>query len=395
MDSVLKRKASARRHKPDADGSGGVEKAFRLALARAAQSVSGLDLTISDLTIGHHSLAELLELLPERALIIMLEGPGEGLGLATLDQGALSALIEAITTGRLGASAPAPRRPTRTDAAMAAGLVDRTLGGLEAELAEAQDRAWARGFRYASFLEDPRPLELLLEDKPFRLFRARLGFANGREGALLAALPAQGHGRAARPNAPAAGEAAQAPASLADVAMSAPAELMAVLGRLNLPLARVMGLKPDDLLPVSAAALEAVALEGPGGLRIALGRLGQNHGNRAVRLSAPGEEGGSEAAWPTGASPAAAALDMAAPDLSGLGMGEPDFSGLDMAEPGLAPMPMAVPFDLPEGEAGGELGGEPGFAMGDFGAPFEAGEEGLEPLPMAAPLDLDAIPMAS
>ena len=47
-------------------------------------------------------------------------------------------------------------------------MVDAALEGLEIALAEEADLIWADGFRYASFLDDPRPLGLLLEDIAYR-----------------------------------------------------------------------------------------------------------------------------------------------------------------------------------------------------------------------------------
>ena len=172
-------------------------RALRLALGRAGQAVPGLGLEVAGLTEARLSLSELLDLPPDRALLAMIEGPGEALGLIALSPGVLATLIEAQTTGRVGQGDPAVRKPTRTDAAMSAGLIDRVLTGLGAELDASPDRVWAGGFRYASFLEDPRPLELLLEDTPYRVFRAALTLATGaRQGEVLLALPAAGRGKA-------------------------------------------------------------------------------------------------------------------------------------------------------------------------------------------------------
>ena len=59
------------------------------------------------------------------------------------------------------AHAASPRKPTRTDAAMVAGLIDAALAGLEQALLQEADLVWAGGFRYASFLDDARPIGLL------------------------------------------------------------------------------------------------------------------------------------------------------------------------------------------------------------------------------------------
>ena len=117
------------------------------------------------MSIARRSLAELLELPPDRALLAILDGPDAGLGLMMLSPAVLSALIEVQTIGRVSAQPPAARKPTRTDAAMVAGVIDRALGELDTVLAEEADLIWAGGFRYASFLEDARPLGRAVVDR--------------------------------------------------------------------------------------------------------------------------------------------------------------------------------------------------------------------------------------
>lgn len=307
-ESVLRRKLGGGRA---AEAGEGLEKPFRLALARAAQATPAFRIDIARVTEAPRSLPEVLELLPERALLAMLEGPGEALGLVALDPAFLSALIEAMTTGRIGPVAPAPRKPTRTDAAMAAELVEATMRGFEAELAETADFAWASGFRYASFLEDRRPLALLLEDAPHRVLQAEVQMGPERSGTLLAALPAEPHhSRGAKspppPQAP--------PRTVEAVALLAEAELTAVLDRIALPISAVLALKPGDMLPLPNAAIDAIAIEGADGIRRGEGKLGQNRGNRAVRLGAhaiqqagPGEAAAPPPAFSAGPLPLAGA----------------------------------------------------------------------------------------
>ncbi|MDR5652087.1 FliM/FliN family flagellar motor switch protein [Ruixingdingia sedimenti] len=276
-------------------GDGGAEtgaRAWRLSLGRAAQAELGLALEVTALAEGRRSLPELLELLPERALLAVLEGPRDGLGVLALSPDLLAAVIEMQTIGRLAPVPPLPRRPTRTDAAMAAGLIDRALADLDQALAEVEDRVWASGFRYASFLEDARPLGLMLEDQAYRTLSATLDIGAGlRQGAALLALPAAGRGTRPATPAPAPGAragAAQArawTAGMEAVVMATQVRLDGAIARIRLPLSAVLGLAPGAVLPLGAAALDAVALETADGGRIALCRLGQNRGQRALRLT--------------------------------------------------------------------------------------------------------------
>ncbi len=194
-DTVLRRKAEAGRPRPDQFAMSS-SKALRQSLTRAAQDLMAMPLSVSDLSETRMSLSELPEALKERSLLVVVEGPCESLGLVTLSPELLAGLVEKLTMGRLGAGEVAARRPTRTDAAMMAEFIDHVLCGLEVSLAAEPDAGWSGGYRYASWLEDPRPLPLILEETNYRLFRIQveLGTGGARKGEMLLALPATGRG---------------------------------------------------------------------------------------------------------------------------------------------------------------------------------------------------------
>ncbi len=287
MSDVIRRKID-RAEAAQLDGAPGADRGWRLALARAARNGLGLDVEFRRLEVRRASLAELLELPPERALLALLDGPEAGLGLLMLSPQVLSAFIEIQTIGRVAAQ-PAPgRKPTRTDAAMVAGVIDAALVEMEAVLAEEADLIWAGGFRYASHLDDARPLGLLLEDDVYRVLVAEIAVAGGAKvGEVILALPAAGRG--VRPLVdPAAVDDQSGPqftSALGAQVMQVDCTLTAVLGRLSLPLGRVMALAAGEVLPMANASLDAVALETLDGRRLALGRLGQNRGMRAIKLA--------------------------------------------------------------------------------------------------------------
>ena len=284
---IRKKVAAGRSNQPE--GGPGADRAWRLALARAANDILALPLEVARLSVNRRSLAEFLELAPERALIAVLEGPAEGLGILMLSPPVLSAMIEMQTIGRVSSSAPPVRKPTRTDASMVADMIDQALQELESGLESDPDLIWAGGFHYASFLDDPRPLGLLLEEEHYRVIQAELRLGNGaKSGAVMLALPAEGRGRAPKP-APTATPAPVAAAlfskALSDQLMRTEADIAAVLHRFTVPLSFVMALKTGDLVPLSTAALDRIVLEGLDGRPLASGRLGQNRGMRAVRLA--------------------------------------------------------------------------------------------------------------
>jgi flagellar motor switch protein FliM len=271
-----------------AEGGPGADRGWRLALARAARDCLRLDLEVRGLTLDRRSLAELMELPAARSLIAVLEGPGEALGVIVLSPQVLCGFIEAQTTGRLRPNEVPARRPTRTDAAMVVAVIDAALAGLERALAEEADLVWAGGFRYASFLDEARPLGLLLEDEGYKVLRADVALAAGvRNGEIMLALPAQGRGLrpAAKPEeglAPDHGHAFLQ--ALAERVQGAHCRLDGVLARLSLPLAEVMRLGEGVVLPLPQSALDHISLEGMDGRRLAEGRLGQHRGMRAIRL---------------------------------------------------------------------------------------------------------------
>lgn len=272
-------------------GGVGAERSLRVVLARAARDALALGLEVTKVQQTHASLVEVLELPPDRALIAVLEGPADGLGLFAISAPLLAAMTEMQTIGRVSAVVPAVRKPTRTDAAMVASFIDAALFGLETALADEADLTWAGGFRYASFLDDPRPLGLLLEDIAYTVLLADISVESGvRLGQILLALPA--HGRGQRPNAafqvmPEAVAGRIFANNLAEQVDAAGCVLHAVLHRLTLPLADVMAFQVGDVLPIIQASIDQITFEGLDGQRITLGRLGQNRGMRAVRLTLP------------------------------------------------------------------------------------------------------------
>lgn len=349
-DTVLRRMAEAGR-----SHGGGARptpaRAFGLAAAKAALDLLGLPVRVVAADEIRASVAELVERLPDRALLAVMAGPADGLGLVALSQEALAALIEVQTTGRVGAAGIVPRRPTRTDAAMSQRFIDRVQEEVEVLLATEPAIVWAGGFRYASFLDDPRPLGVLFEDVGYRLLRLTLAFGEtgARAGTVLLAVPAEGRGPVPPPaggTGTTAGADAVAGAGSAGpdwgermerAVLAAEVRLEAVLDRMSLPLAAVAALRPGALLPVAAGALSRIRIEGRGRRLVASGRLGQCQGHLAVRIALREPDGDTAAGQ--GALPAARGpADTAGPDTMSPGLPEagaaPRQSGSGGAEAG-------------------------------------------------------------
>lgn len=285
MTATLRRKIDHARL-PQAEGAPGADRGWRLALARATRDAMGLDIEFRQLSITRAGLAEVLDLAPLHALVALLDGPQGGLGVLMLGPSVTAGLIEMQTLGRLAAQAPPPRKPTRIDAAMVAGVVDRALAGLDQTLAEEADRVWAAGFRYAAYLDEVRPLGLMLEEESYRVLSAEVALGgSGRSGPVILVLPAAGRGE--QPDAGPGGTADVAPqftAALAAQVEQAECRLDAVIGRLVLPIGRILSLAPGEVLDLPQAGLDAITLETADGRRIARARLGQNRGLRALKI---------------------------------------------------------------------------------------------------------------
>lgn len=301
--SVLRRALAARRavrgkgaSAPEADpprivaGPRPPDRAVAAAIARAADRIHGLAVFFDKVTTGHAELAEIPELLPEQPLISVVEGPGDRLGAVAMDSGLLTSLIEMQALGRVSARRAVARRPTRTDGAICADFVSACLAELEAELAGQPGFDGVAGFRYASFLDDPRPLALMLEETSYRLVSVtlRAGEAGERDGTLLLILP-HAPPRATAPAPTADAPTASAPPApargpLAEAVRQAPIELTGVLCRRQITLGELRALGPGDRIALPPGVLEQATLETAAGQVVFRGRLGALGGHHALRL---------------------------------------------------------------------------------------------------------------
>ena len=326
--SIMRRKLAAAKA-GTVSGGPGADRCWRVALARAVHDTRQSTLDFRSLSVEKRSLAEIIELVPPRALIAVLDGPKEGLGMIALDPQIMGGFIEAQTVGKVKSTVLAARKTTRTDAAMVAGVIDSALAGLELGLADEADLIWAGGFRYASFLEDSRPLGLLLEDIPYKVLRAEVDLAGGaRRGEILLALPADGRGaistgKAETDTGPENGHAFLQ--ALAERVNGSHCRIEAVLSRLTLTLAEVLNLTEGMVLALPQASLTQISLEGFDGRRVGVAKLGQNRGMRAVRLGSEAQDGSDSGTVHTGTGPLAkATFNFGGPDLGDPDLGDPD-----------------------------------------------------------------------
>ena len=272
----MRRKAGALRG-PLASPVMTAPRAWHLALPRAAEEELGLSLSVRAVAETTQPVAAALDGLPEDGLLLALRDAGGRAGLCCLDADLLGAVIETLTTGQVLPAAPQSRRPTGVDAALAKGVVDAALSAFDAEVAGMTERPAAADLRGQGHLPDIRAGSMLLTDGTVQVTRIEVDLADGaRRGRLviLAAPRTPRPGRGRRPLAE----------DLRPVVMEGQVALQAVLHRVVLPLSRIRGLAPGQVLSVPATALAALSVEGGDGRTVAAARLGQVDGWKAVRL---------------------------------------------------------------------------------------------------------------
>lgn len=382
--SVLRRKAGVGRDPSDGAGMSAA-KAFRLAISKASEVELGLAVRVLSFKEAQVNQAKLLEALDGDALLMMLEGPEGGKGIAVFDMQVLSALIEVQTLGQVIRTEAKPRPPTRTDSAMCEAMLDRVLQGFEGHLADSSSAGWATGFRFQKQIGSLRLMGLALEDVPYRLFHLQLDLADGaKQGVLQIALPALG---VSRKQAGAGGDDGWAQA-MENTVNDSHVTISAVLHRVQKTLADVQALQVGDEIVLPKSSISAVSMEGSDGCIVGVARLGQKNGFRALRMT--GDEPG-----PQPLPMADLVADMAAADVPAL-----DFPAPNMPDPmsgeGLEPLPdlMAMPVEMDAMAT--EAGAAP---MADFpdlpmmpmeGAPVEDSENISMATPMAAmPVDIE------
>ncbi len=277
-------------------------RAAATAAGRAADRLYRLAVQPVEVTTGAMSLAEMPEMLPERALLVVLAGPAEALGVIALSPETVTALVEVQALGRITSRPVERRRPTRSDAMLCTDFINALLGELAQELSACDGFEGWQGYRYASHLDDPRPLLLMLEDRAFRniTMDLRLGGNDGREGRILVALPQPGP-----PDQPRASRQIEVAPDIAEpqppdptpdlrpdltaVTRMAPIEVVAILCRRRISLGELRALAPGKTLPLPRVSLFDTRLETVSGQLLAHGKLGEVDGCHAIRLRGPGD----------------------------------------------------------------------------------------------------------
>jgi flagellar motor switch protein FliM len=269
------------------DRSPAMSAAWARSLRHAAVPFRGLELSPQRIEVAEHvALSAALEALPGHGMIAVLEEPDGARGILALSHGAIDALVEVQTTGRVDPRELPPRPVTRIDEALCRDFLDLCLAAFSREAAGVEDLDWPKRLSFGSRVDDRKQLNLLLPDRTYHMLDAAFDVGEGgpRQGQAVLILP-----RTRAPEAPPtarSGMPAEDWRETLEAALSqAPVPLEAILFRTTKRLRDVEAMAPGDTIEFDRADLLGVALGTPSGKTVLRGRLGQIGGLRAIRAT--------------------------------------------------------------------------------------------------------------
>ena len=347
--SNVKRRLAGEGRPPPEIGRVTPELALRLAVARAGDDCMEMEVIATSVEMSRSVLTPLVEGIEEHSLLALLQGECGRLGLALFNPQLMAALIEKQTTGRVVPSPAVPRAPTRTDAIMCVDFCNAILDRFHAETLEASlpVAPALAGFQYAMALEDPRAIQMALEDIPYRVFHVTIDLERkSKEGQMTLVMPYD------LPRAkPATGacDAGDQEGAMAEIAMDTQTDMNAVLHRVEMTLADVTALTVGAQISVPRDAVVRVMLEDIFGEKISLGRLGATAGHRAVCVNLTADPNAETDFAGSGAAmmePMTASAAVAMPETSNMMANATDLGGGELAAAPLSAAPEMM--DLPD-----------------------------------------------
>lgn len=262
------------RRSPDAS-VGSPDRALRLAVVRAFDRMFGVSVSV-DVTVTEVDVDDLAVSLSD-GVIIGLDR-GIAVGLMACDPPFVAALTHIQTIGRVVDRDPIPRRVTATDRALCLPFFGACFQDLSGGLMDTNLADWLAATTLGTPIAGPRQVPMTLPAMTYRVIRFAVSFADAARSAhLLIAMPPA-------PKPEAKGASSQWTKDMQRSVLETHAHLNGVLARLSLPLSQVEGLSVGGIVPLYGATVGSVRLEGPDGTCVAMGRLGQMAGQRAVRI---------------------------------------------------------------------------------------------------------------
>ncbi len=257
-------------------------KALQLAVTRGSERLAGLSANVSAFSEEQLSLADIVRALEEPHIIHRTKGPGGAEGLALWDAAAISALSEHMITGRMMSAPAGARQPTPTDAAVVNGLLCKILELFDQGLAQVDDVPPVRGFRPMAVFKDGRAVSMAFDEMSYRKYLISLDLGNGaRTGTLSLIFPWQQMNSASAES----GSGSKWKRDWHRNVNDSCVPVEAILHNISMPIHEIEKMKVGSLIPVPIETIAKVSVKGTDGRSVAVGRLGQCNGFRAVRIA--------------------------------------------------------------------------------------------------------------
>ena len=280
VNTALARKLTAGQEE-QGDKPRSVLRALRLATARAAGDRFQLPLSVIGAKQSARS-ADTLDGFAGDDWLLLQFANAEGVCASVcLDIGAVSAIVQVQTIGEVLPGDPSLRGFTDTDAAMVAPLVEEVLARAVRLVEVSADQTSLSGFEFRTRLADMRTLSLAMVEDRYTAYDLTVELGGGlRQGQMSFLLPD-------RPDSQGDGDVAEDDAGpkLHQASGVLRAELDAVICRMSLPLSSLAGLSAGDVVPLTGSRLDRTEVLTIDRSRVAIGRLGQCGGMRAIRLN--------------------------------------------------------------------------------------------------------------
>ncbi len=280
VSAALARKLSVGQQE-QGDKPRSVLRALRLAFARAAGERLQLPLSVIGAKSSCRDPDALTGIVGEDWLLLQFDSGERASAVICMDPGVVSAVVQVQTIGEVVQGVPSPRAFTDTDAAMVAPLVEDALSRAVSLVDSPGDQLSLSGFEFASRLAHRRALSLAMVEDAYQIFELTVELGGGlRQGQISVILPVQ-----PAENDDFATQNEVIGPNLEQASGVLRAELNTVICKVSLPLAALPRLQPGDVLPLAGSRLDRAEILTIDQTRVAIGRLGQCGGMRAVRLN--------------------------------------------------------------------------------------------------------------